>query len=213
MTGLPQIWTNCRIPNLLAAATCTLAACSTEPPTRFHSLLPAPSARAAGAASVPVAPLWDLLPVKMPAQLENPQWVVRLPDDTLALLEYDRWIAPLGEEIRAAVALRLGAALASETPAAASAKVWRIAIEVERFDAAVGRAVQLEAEWSIRSSANTQVALRCRAVFVVPVASGLLALAAGQRAAAVRLGDAVAMALKGLLGTAPAPGCATAPPG
>jgi len=214
MTSRPQIfWTTRRIPALLTAASCTLAACSTEPPTRFHSLQPAPSARAAGAASVPVAPLWELLPVKVPAQLENPQWVVRLADDTLALLEYDRWIAPLGEEIRAAVALRLGAALAGETPAAAPGKVWRIAIEVERFDAAVGRAVQLEAEWLIRSSDSTQAALRCRAVFVVPVASGLPALAAGQRAAAVRLGDAVAVALKGVLGSGPAPGCATAVPG
>ncbi len=197
----------CRLRALLGAALCVLAACGTEPPTRFHSLLAAPSARAAAAVPVAVAPLWELLPVKVPAQLENPQWVVRLADDTLALLEYDRWIAPLADEMRAAVALRLALAFGPTLPAAAPGKPWRIAIELECFDAALGRAVHLEAEWTIRSGDGMVPTLRCRAVFVQPVGAGLPALAAGPRAAAEHLGDAVAVALKGQLGATPARSC------
>lgn len=207
MTGSCNVSAARRLRASLAAAAFTLAACGTEPATRFHSLLPAPSARAAVARPLSVAPLWDLLPVKVPAQLENPQWVVRLADDTLALLEYDRWIAPLAEEMRAAVALRLEAAFGTSPPAAAPGKPWRIAIEVERFDAAIGRAVHLEAGWTIRDGDSKEAALRCRAVFQQPVGAGLPALAAGQRAAVEQLGDAVAVALKGQLGVPRAQSC------
>ena len=207
MTGAHPVPMPGRLRALLAAVSCALAACGTEPPTRFHSLLAAPSARATAAVPVAVAPLWELLPVKVPAQLENPQWVVRLADDTLALLEYDRWIAPLADEMRAAVALRLALAFGPASPAAAPGKPWRIALELERFDAALGRAVHLEAEWTIRSGDGTAPMLRCRAVFVQPVGAGLPALAAGQRAAAEQLGDAVAVALKGQLGIPRAQSC------
>ena len=71
---------------VVGAACCALLACGTEPITRFHSLLPAPAVRATVTAPVAVTPLWELLPLKVPAQLENPQWVVRLADDTIALL-------------------------------------------------------------------------------------------------------------------------------
>ena len=194
---------------LLWVAGCALVACGTEPVTRFHSLLPAPAARATAplAAPVAVAPLWELLPLKVPAQLENPQWVVRLADDTIALLEYDRWIAPLAEEMRAAVALRLTAAFAAPSPAIALDKPWRVSIEVERFDAALGRAVHLEATWLLQAGDSKAAALRCRAAFTQPVGAGLPALGAGQRAAIEALGDAVAVSLKGQLGAPPARSC------
>ena len=192
---------------LLGAICCALAACGTEPALRFHSLLPAPGARASASSPAAVAPLWELLPLKVPAQLENPQWVVRLADDTIALLEYDRWIAPLADEMRASVALRLTAALPASTPAIAPAKPWRITVEVERFDAALGRAVQLEAGWLLQPGDATAPALRCRAVFVQPVSAGMPALADGQRAVVEALGDAVAVSLKGQLGAPPARSC------
>ena len=192
---------------LLWVAGCALVACGTEPVTRFHSLLPAPAARATAIAPVAVAPVWELLPLKVPAQLENPQWVVRLADDTIALLEYDRWIAPLAEEMRVAVALRLTAAFAAPSPAVALDKPWRVLIEVERFDAALGRAVHLEATWLLQAGDSKAAALRCRAAFTQPVGAGLPALGAGQRAVIEALGDAVAVSLEGQLGAPPARSC------
>jgi uncharacterized lipoprotein YmbA len=200
MTLLAQVSTLRLLRGAPITLVCLLAACATEPATRFHSLLPAPRAHTAVAQAVPVVQLWELLPVQVPAQLENPQWVVRLADDTLALLEYDRWIAPLAEEMRAAVALRLVAAFGPTPPAAASGKPWRIAIEVLRLDAALGRAVHLEAQWTLREGEQKDPVLRCHAVFLQPVGSGMPALGSGQRAAAEQLGDAVASALKGQLG-------------
>ena len=208
MTGPTKI-------TVVGAACCALLACGTEPITRFHSLLPAPAVRATVTAPVAVTPLWELLPLKVPAQLENPQWVVRLADDTIALLEHDRWIAPLAEEMRAAVALRLTAAVPPPTSAVVPVivvdKPWRVLIEVERFDAALGRAVHLEASWLLQPGDAKAPALRCRVAFTQPVAAGMPALGAGQRAVIEALGDAVAVALKGQLGVPPARSCGPPP--
>ena len=49
----------------------------------------------------------DVLPVSVPPQVDQPQWLVRAPDDSLQMLEQERWAAPLRDEIRSAVAERL----------------------------------------------------------------------------------------------------------
>jgi uncharacterized protein len=171
----------------------------------------APVATVSRAAPASPAQAWELAPVTVPVQVDQPQLVVRLPDDTLAVLEYDRWIAPLGDEIRAALSQRIASAVAanpaSTAAPAAPGKTWRIAIDVQRFDSAVGRYARLETEWSIRSGDGA--ALRCRSVFEQPVASGVPALAAGHRAAVAQLGDTLAAALKAVAGGA-SPGCAAA---
>ena len=87
-----------------------LGACSSVSPPRFHTLMPAlvsttPTIAPAGKVA------WEVLPVAVPAQVDQPQWVVRAADGSLAVLELERWIAPLGEEIRAAVADRVTQAL------------------------------------------------------------------------------------------------------
>lgn len=195
---------------LLAALGLAAAGCATTPQTRFHTLLPAPAAGVARAAPAMPAQAWELAAVTVPVQVDQPQLVVRLPDDTLAVLEYDRWIAPLGDEIRAALAQRIGAALAAgAAPAATTAKPMRIAVDVQRFDSAVGRYARLETDWTIRAADGSGPALRCRSVFEQAVTPGVPALAAGHRVAVAQLGDALAAVLKASAGGA-APGCAAA---
>jgi AcrR family transcriptional regulator len=83
-----------------------LAGCGSAQPPRYHTLMPAPASTARTPA--PAGSLaWEVLPVAVPAGVDQPQWVVRTVDGSLAVLEQERWIAPLGEEIRAAVADRL----------------------------------------------------------------------------------------------------------
>jgi len=203
----------CRPGLLLAALGLVAVGCATTPTTRFHTLLPAPVATVSRATPATPAQAWELAPVTVPVQVDQPQLVVRLADDTLAVLEYDRWIAPLGDEIRAALSQRIALALAA-SPASAAApatpgKPWRVAIEVQRFDSAVGRYARLETEWTVRSADSSGTTLRCRSVFEQPVASGVPALAAGHRAAVAQLGDTLAAALKAVAGGA-SPGCAAA---
>jgi uncharacterized lipoprotein YmbA len=136
-----------------------------------------------------------VLPVTLPAQVDVPQIVVRLADDSMRALEHERWIAPLADEIRAAIALRIDAALATApAPAVATAPV-RVAIEVQRFDSTLGDAAGLQTLWSLQQ-AGSGTALRCLVNDRQPVADGPAALVAAHRALLERLGDAIGRALR-----------------
>lgn len=175
-----------------------LAGCSSVQPPRYHTLMPAPAS-----AARPPAPAgslaWEVLPVAVPAGVDQPQWVVQTVDGGLAVLEQERWIAPLGEEIRGAVADRLTQALGAPAVSAEPRQRWRIRIDVRRFDSAPGREARLEATWTVSSDVEAATPLRCRGEFVqVPAASGYLALAKGHQQAVAALADAIGSELKAL---------------
>ena len=175
-----------------------LAACGSVPPPRYHTLMPAPASTVRSPA--PAGSLaWEVLPVAVPAGVDQPQWVVRTVDGSLAVLEQERWIAPLGEEIRAAVADRLTQDVGAPALSPESRKSWRIRIDVHRFDSAPGREARLEATWTLSSDADAAAALRCRGEFVQALAAGgYLALAKGHQQAVTTLADAIANELKAL---------------
>jgi uncharacterized protein len=190
-------WTRTAAPVLCAlAATLVLGACSSVALPRFHSLMPAPAASTGPVAKVtPAGTLaWEILPVTLPPGVDQPQWVVRSVDGSLVVLEQERWVGPLGEEVRAAVSAQLVELLGP--PAAGAVKPWRVAIEVQRFESAPGREALVDVVWSV---ASDRAALRCRVEFVDAVgADGYLALAAGHRNSMARLAGAIAEALKAL---------------
>jgi uncharacterized lipoprotein YmbA len=173
-----------------------MAACSSTPPPRFHSLLSA--AQSLGVP--PLKPLlaWQLLPITVPAQVDQPQFVVRRSDDSLVVLEQERWIAPLQDELRAALveqlSITLGLPGANPPP---QRKGWRVAVDVSRFDSTPGRAL-LVVQWSVTASNLAEPVLRCRGQFEQPVAGGMAALAQGHRQAIARLAGVIAPALLSL---------------
>lgn len=173
-----------------ALAALALAACGSAPPVHFHSLLPPPAA-AVPAVALPATPAWELLPVAVPPQVDQPGWVVRQADGSVALLENERWIGPLGDEIRAAVAERLRAAALP-----GQRGPWRVALDVQRFETAPGRHARIDAEWTLSNAQAVPVKLRCRGAFEQPAAASYAAVAAAHREALARLGDAVAATLR-----------------
>ena len=184
-----------------------LAACSSPAPPRYHSLLPAQTQLRAVAGNSPTA--WQLLPVSIPAQVDQPQFVIRRADDTFAVLEHERWIAPLGDEIRAALNEHLAATLGTPGLAPASGrKDWRIAVDVQRFDSTPGRST-LAAQWTLLAGSDTP-ALRCRSVYEQSVGAGAPALAGGHRLAVQQLGAAISNTVAALDAGRPA-GCPTMP--
>ena len=189
----------------LATSLCAVAlltACSSTPPPRFHSLLSGAAPLAAPPAPALLA--WQLAPVTVPAQVDQPQWVVRRADDTLVVLEQERWIAPLQDELRAALLEQLSQTLGS--PGASPGpqrQAWRVAVEVSRFDSAPGRTL-LVAQWSVSASGMAAPVLRCRTQLEQAVASGMAAVAQGHRQALQRLAAVVAPALISLDASKPA---------
>lgn len=178
------------------SAVALMSACSSTPPPRFHSLLSGAAPLAAPPAQALLA--WQLASVSVPAQVDQPQFVVRRADDTLAVLEQERWIAPLQDELRAALLEQLSQTLGS--PGASPGpqrKDWRVAVEVSRFDSSPGRTL-LVAQWSVSAAGNAAPVLRCRTQLEQTVASGMAAVAQGHRQALQRLAAEMAPALLSL---------------
>jgi len=179
--------------------TTLLAGCSTSsPPTRYHSLVAALPPSGAGVKALPAPSLRvQVLPVAVPVQVDVPQLVVRNADDSLAVLEYERWIAPVGDEIRDAVTLRIDRMLAQAGPGAlpASDRTWRVRIDVQRFDSMLARAASMQLQWSLRATGGGP-SLRCQASYEQAVGPGVVALAAGHRALVERLGDVIGQAIE-----------------
>ncbi len=198
------------------AAVAALSGCAGQQPVHFHSLLPPPpSVSASREPAAPASPAaaggqreaargvaWRLAPVSVPAGVERPQWVVRAPDGTLAVLENERWIAPLADDLHAALAERLTQSLGAEEGAAPAAgrPAWRIAVDVRRFESDPARAARLDVAWSVEAAgaAARRAPLACTGRFEQSVGSGYPALAAGHRQALARLADALAATVRAL---------------
>lgn len=173
-----------------------LAACASAPPPRFHTLLGAEIApvQAAGPRMA-----WELLAVTIPAQVDQPQFVLRRADGTLALMENERWVAPLADELHAALRERLVAALGTTSVAPGSGhKAWRIRVDVRRFDSTLDRSAGIAVHWGLLPDATGSAALRCNSVVVQPVGTGFAALAAGHRQAVANLAEGIAATLRSL---------------
>jgi len=185
----------------MAATLFVVAGCTSTAATRFHTLMPAepPAAAAPGTAAVarPRAAI-VLEPIRLPAQVDQPQWLVRLPDDTVAILEQDRWTSPLQDELRQALLERLGtrweAGTGRSVPGAGPP--LRIALEVRRFDSVVGREARIDGSWSISAGEGPGSRVsQCEWSWREPALGGTEALAAAHRRIVARLGDALGESL------------------
>jgi hypothetical protein len=186
----------------IVAAALALAACGTPSPTHFYSLMPAEVVPSAAAAASATAGLPIVLePVRMPTQADQPQWLVRLPDDSVAVLEQERWASPLRDEFRAALLEQLivghGAIDARMRQGPMSAP-WHVTVDVRRFDSLPGVEARIEGSWGIHGGSDRAASSRCEWLLREPAPGPMSALAAAHRRAVARLGDAIAAALAGL---------------
>lgn len=138
-------WTAC----LLAAA--ALAGCGSSPTTHFYTLsAPAQAARADANAS----PVIAIGAVTLPEGLDRPQIVLRSGASQVSFSEFQRWNGPLRDEIARALAQslrsQLGGANVFVYPLSADVKTgFRLLVDVQRFDSALGDAVTLEVLWQL----------------------------------------------------------------
>ena len=175
-----------------------LAACGTPPVTHYYSLMPGEVAPRPAASRPAVGAVLLLEPVRMPIQVDQPQWVVRLPDDSIAVLEQDRWTTAVRDEFQAALLEELIAghgAIDARTQPSPATPPWRIAVDVRRFETMPGREARIEGSWTIQGSGGRGAATRCEWLLREPSPGPLAALAPAHRRAIARLADAIAQAL------------------
>ena len=168
-----------------ALAVLALAACS-SPPARFYTLSPADAAAPLRTAPANPAFLIEVPSVGVPEQVAKSQLVVQKNAAQVDVLEQERWASPPADEIRRALsddlAAQLGTIDVANSAYPPGVPVYRISVNVQRFESWPGKRAAVDAVWSVRSLA-TQAVMTCRTSVAEPVADGYDALVAGHRRA------------------------------
>jgi uncharacterized lipoprotein YmbA len=177
----------------LAAA---LAACSSSPVSRFYTL---GGNDAATRTAAPAAFYLEVSPVDMPPQVAKNQMVVQDGAAQVRVLEDERWASLPADEVRRALSAdltqRLGAIDVYGTPHPEGVPVYRVKVNVQRFESSPGRRALIDAVWSVRGVSN-QAVLTCRTLAEQPVDAGYDALVAGHRRAVDQLASAISTGVR-----------------
>lgn len=181
-------------PSLVApvlAAAAVLVACASAPAVRHHTLMPAEPPRRADPVATPVPIVLE--PVRVPAQVDQPQWLVRGGDGAVAVLEQERWASPLVDELRQALLEqwtgRFGAT--ALRGAAGAPAPLRIGIDIRRFDSVVGREARIDGTWTLTPGDARARPSRCEWAIRESAGAGMPALAEAHRRAVVRLAEGI----------------------
>ena len=186
---------------LAAIGALALSACASAP-LHYYTLV-APSAEVAGTLPAAASALpFELLPVSLPAQVDQPQLVVRDGAQGMLLLNGERWIAPLGDELRSALAADLVRTLHSRDvtglPGNDQPRL-RIRLDVRHFDSQPGSYALIGGTWSMRMVNGAHAgAVTCTSTVREPVGPGYAALVQGHQRAIAALAAQMAVAARAL---------------
>jgi uncharacterized lipoprotein YmbA len=181
----------------LLAIALTLAGCASDP-VHYHTLS-APTMTSMAGQPVPFA--IELLPVGIPAALDQQQLVVRSGASGLVVQDGERWSGPYADEIRDALAVQLAGSLHTQDVTglgrAPGQPLLRIQVQVRRFDAWVGDKVQFEGTWRLNfadadANGKTSARLVCSSRIEMPAAGGYPALVQAQQAVLAKLATDIA---------------------
>ena len=95
-------------------------------------------------------------PVTVPTEVDRPQFTVQLAPNRVGVDEFNRWAAPLNENIARVIAADLATLLG--TPRVATGSLanfspdYRVSLEIQKFDTIPGKSVQIDTVWVIRKS-------------------------------------------------------------
>lgn len=208
------------------AAAAALAGCAGSPPASYYTLLPsantvapasgvpmagapAPATPVSGARPAAGAPAFalEIMPVSVPLQVDQPQIMLRTSDGVLSPMYSQRWASPLSEELQTALShamtAMLGAPDVSALGASAGVPVWRVQVDIQRFDMLLGGPALIDATWRIRQSGAPRgknvapAVLLCRSLVQVPAPEAdLPALVLAQQRAVMALAQTISSAIR-----------------
>lgn len=185
----------------LVGAAC-LAGCASSPTSRFYTLGSGDdTGQRASAISATPALLIEVPTVDMPTQVARNQLVVHDDATRVSVLEQERWASPPADELRRALsgdlAARLGTFDVFGSPHPENAPIYRVSVNVRRFESWPGSRTVLDTVWSVRSL-RTQAVVTCSSVQTEAVGPGYDALVAGHRKAVGQLADTIAATVRAL---------------
>ena len=188
----------------LIVTSCTVAAlaagCSSAP-SHFYTL-----SRSATPTAVPAAAPSSMSvvvgPVSIPAIVDQPQIVVSTGPNQVSLDEFNRWASPLQNNISRVVAENLVAMLGTPRVSLFQQSLnadadYRVAIEVQSFESALGDAATLNAVWVVRRTKDGKTETGRAAVREPAQEKSFDALAAAHSRALARMSQDIADAIRG----------------
>ena len=144
----------------------TLTACSSAP-THYYTLMPATDSLI----TPTVVPFqYELTTVNVPAQVDQPQIVVRQGESGVQILETERWASPLSDEVRSALRhhlrLQMGRADSAGVARDSGLQNASIQVDIRRLEMVPGHYALIEAIWSLRNTggAGPRRSLSCTSV-------------------------------------------------
>ncbi|RMQ43308.1 putative lipoprotein [Pseudomonas cichorii] len=189
-----------RLKLMVLAAALGLSACSSTP-TRYYTLI-APMDSHTAASAQPAPFQFEMLPVLMPVQVDQPPLVVRQGDGSLAILDTERWGSPLGDEFHDALTAQLERRFGSRDmaglPKDSSQPVLSLRTDVRRFESVPGNYALIDVVWSLslrNSNANTgskRLNLTCSSVIREQAALGIENLILAHQQAVAKLAQDIA---------------------
>jgi uncharacterized lipoprotein YmbA len=136
-----------------------LTGCGSSPKQSYYTLSAAAvmngAAPASGESSYSVA----VGPVTLPESVDRPQLVLRVGPNEVTFVELHRWAGPLKGEIPRIIADNLAADLnvkrvAAYPQSAGENADYRVLVDIQRFDSALGESVTIDALWTIKRQSD-----------------------------------------------------------
>lgn len=179
-----------RVGALLGAV--LLAGCSSVP-THYYTLV---AADTGPSPATPPGPAFQLQSVRIPVQVDQPSLVVRQSQGDLAILDNERWAAPLADEFHDALAGRLEQALGGRDlagmPKPAGVALLNIRADVRRFDSLPGNYALIDVVWSVTLNGDQPRSLTCGSRLRVPAQASLASIVLAHQQAIRQLANAIA---------------------
>lgn len=184
---------------VLTAALGISACTSTQ--THYYTLI-APMASNTAAATQAAPFQFEMLPVIMPVQVDQPPLVVRQGDGSLAILDTERWGSPLGDEFHDALTpqleRRFGSRDMAGLPKNTEQPLLSIRTDVRRFESVPGNYALIDVVWTLtqRSAGATagskRTNLTCSSVIREQAGTGMESLIIAHQKAVGRLAEKIA---------------------
>ncbi|WP_397448756.1 membrane integrity-associated transporter subunit PqiC [Pseudomonas sp. NA-150] len=178
-------------------ATLSLAAC-TSAPTRYYTLVPGENASQASTRTAAAGFQFEMQPVRIPVQVDQPQVVVRESNGALAILETERWSAPLADEfhdsLSAEMERKLGIRDLAGLPKAPGVAILSLQTDVRRFDTVPGQYALIDVVWSIsrRNEGDARRSLTCSSVIRQSAGAGVQSVVLAHQQAIATLATTIA---------------------
>lgn len=131
---------------------------------------------------------------RIPAQADRAELVIRLSDRRMRIVDGERWIAPLADEVQSALSVELFRRLGTIRPAESMGPdSLSVRLNVERFESSPGRYALIEASWRLAEKARGKdVLAACRTRAYEEVGGSYPELVTGYQRAIAAIADDIA---------------------